>query len=80
MRNRSQFAFNLPNAARWWMTAFFIGVVFSFVARRFFDDKMPWSDDLPAGTQAGLRLFLGIVIGNALQAAWWVARKAVRPA
>jgi hypothetical protein len=80
MRNLPKFAFNLPRAARWWMTAFFIGLVFSIVARRFFADRMPWSADLPAGTEASLRLFSGIVIGMALQAVWWVARRAVRSA
>jgi hypothetical protein len=74
----SKLGFSLPPAARWWMTAFFIGVVFSALARRFFPDAMPWSADLPAGTQAGLRLFVGIVVGIALQAVWWAARRAIR--
>jgi hypothetical protein len=60
------------------MAAFFIGMVFSAIARRFFADAMPWSDELPRGTQAALRLFIGIVLGLMLQALWWVGRRATR--
>ena len=55
----------------WWFRAFFVGIVFSLVARRFFPELMPWSEDLPRRTQAGLFLLSGIVLGLALQAAWW---------
>ena len=70
--------YSMPTSARWWMTAFFIGVLFTAIARRFFPDAMPWPNDLPAGTQAALRLFVGIVIGMALQVMWWAARRAGR--
>jgi hypothetical protein len=70
----------MPAAARWWMTAFFIGVVFSALARRFFPEAMPWPGDFPERTQAALRLFVGIVIGMALQAMWWAGRRAIRQA
>ena len=68
----------MPTAARWWMIAFCIAVVFSAVARRFFPDAMPWSNDLPDRTQAGLRLFTGIIVGMAIQVAWWTARRLIR--
>jgi hypothetical protein len=73
----NRLAFPIPSAARWWITAFFIGVVFSTIAQRFFPDAMPWSEDLPIRTQAALRLFAGIVIGIGLQAVWWGIRRAV---
>jgi len=55
----------------WWFRAFFIGIVFSLVARRFFPELMPWSEDLPRRTQGVLFLLSGILAGLALQAVWW---------
>src|SRR5688572_27306746 len=54
----------MPTSARWWMTAFFIGVLFAVVARLFFPDAIPWPSDLPSGTQAALRLFVGNRLGH----------------
>jgi hypothetical protein len=70
--------FTTSPAARWWMTAFFIGVVFSAIVGRFFADAMPWSEDLPRPTQASLRLFTGIALGMVAQAVWWGVRRATR--
>jgi hypothetical protein len=70
--------FTLSPAARWWMTAFFIGMVVSAIVGRFFADAMPSSDDLPRATQAGLRLFAGILVGMVIQSLWWVGRRAAR--
>jgi hypothetical protein len=67
----------MPPAGRWWMTAFFTGVLFSAAGSRF-PDAMPWSSELPDGTQAVLRLCAGIVLGMTLQAIWWAARRTTR--
>jgi hypothetical protein len=75
MAASGKLTFTTSPAARSWMIAFCIGVAFSAIAARYFPDRMPWSEDLPRATQAGLRLFAGITLGLLLQAAWWVVRR-----
>ena len=70
--------FQTSAASRWWTIAFFIGIIFSAVVRGFFPDAMPWSSNLPRGTQAVLRLFVGVLIGFALQTLWWAGRRVTR--
>jgi hypothetical protein len=60
------------------MLAFAIGIALSTVVGRLAPEVMPWSNDLPPGTQTALRMLAGVVVSFLLFAAWWMVRRTTR--
>jgi hypothetical protein len=57
---------------QWWWRSFAAGVAFIALFRRAFPELIPWPEAIPEGARAPILLCAGILIGTALQAAWWI--------
>ena len=65
-----------PSVTHQWLIAFFLGIAFAAVVAYIAPDAMPWSNDLPAKTQAILRLLLGLLAGVVILGIRWAIRTA----
>jgi hypothetical protein len=61
---------------KWWWRSFIFGIVIMVLFGRVFPESITWPDVMPGGIRAILLLFMGIVIGAAIQAGWWIVLRA----